>query len=149
MGASAALAGLIFVGLSINLQRIISLPTIANRALQAILLLVAVLAVSSTLLVPGQSGLARGIEVLVIAVPLWVGLDWIEVRNWRAVQQPMRRFLRSHTIEIQFPCALLAGGGILLAVGSSGALEWFAAATIAGFLVTILEAWVLLVEINR
>ncbi len=34
VGASAALAGLIFVGVSINLNRILSLPRLPDRALR-------------------------------------------------------------------------------------------------------------------
>jgi hypothetical protein len=37
VGASAALTGLIFVGVSINLARILSFPKLPNRALQPLL----------------------------------------------------------------------------------------------------------------
>ena len=39
VGASAALTGLVFVGVSINLKRILSLPKLPNRALEAPVLL--------------------------------------------------------------------------------------------------------------
>ena len=39
VGASAALLGLLFVGVSINLARIISLPGLPNRALLALIIL--------------------------------------------------------------------------------------------------------------
>jgi hypothetical protein len=53
VGAAAALAGLLFVGVSINLTRILSLPRLPNRALLALVILLAILVVSSLLLVPG------------------------------------------------------------------------------------------------
>jgi hypothetical protein len=40
-GASAALAGLLFVALSINLQRIMSLPTLPGRAAEGLVSLIA------------------------------------------------------------------------------------------------------------
>lgn len=52
VGASAALAGLIFVGVSINLTRIISLPGLPNRALLTLCLLLAILVISSLMLIP-------------------------------------------------------------------------------------------------
>jgi hypothetical protein len=64
-GASAALAGLIFVGVSINLTRILALPRLPNRAFQALMLLLTVLVVSSLLLVSEQSLPLVSSEVLV------------------------------------------------------------------------------------
>jgi hypothetical protein len=52
-GASAALGGLLFVAVSINLDRIIALRNLPEAALGAIVLLVAVLMVSMLALVPG------------------------------------------------------------------------------------------------
>jgi hypothetical protein len=38
-GATAALVGLVFVGLSINLKRILALPGVSGRAAETVLLL--------------------------------------------------------------------------------------------------------------
>lgn len=54
-GASAALAGLLFVALSINLERILKGIGLPGRAGEAIVLLLTVLVVSTFGLVPGQS----------------------------------------------------------------------------------------------
>ena len=53
-GASAALAGLIFVAVSINVDRILALPGIPNRALQALVQLIAIVILSILMLAPGQ-----------------------------------------------------------------------------------------------
>jgi hypothetical protein len=149
VGAAAALAGLIFVGISINLQRIISLPTVANRALQSLLLLVGVLAIESLLLVPDQTSADQGIMVLAVAVPLWVGLNWIEARSWKLVEKRWRGQFLVHTLELQIPSGLFSVGGVLLVGTSSYSLYWLAPATIVAFFVAIIESWVILVEINR
>src|ERR1700733_1411644 len=64
-GAAAAFAGLLFVGLSINLTRIISLPGISDRAGETLIFLGAVLVAALLGLVP-QASAAFGIELLCI-----------------------------------------------------------------------------------
>ena len=66
LAASAALVGLIFVGISINLTRIVTIPRLPSRALLALIVLLAILVVSSLLLVPGQSLTLVGSEVLIV-----------------------------------------------------------------------------------
>ncbi len=63
-GASAALAGLVFVAVSINIERILALEGLPDRALSTTLLLLAVMLVSIFGLVPGQSRQALGGELL-------------------------------------------------------------------------------------
>jgi len=149
VGAAAALAGLIFVGISINLQRIVALPLVANRSFQALLILVATLALESLLLVPDQSATLLGVETLGVAVASAIVLNEIERRNWRRVEAKYVEVLRTHTIEIQLPYAFAAVGGIALLAGAPWALYWFVPATLVSFLVAILEAWVITVEILR
>ncbi len=73
-GASAALAGLVFVAISINIDRILKLPGLPERGLETVVLLVAVLIVSVIGLIPGQGHVALGIELLVVALLLGGGL---------------------------------------------------------------------------
>src|SRR5260370_29611069 len=79
VGASAALLGLIFVGVSINLTRIISLPGLPNRAFLALIILLTILVMSSLLLVPGQSMMLVGIELLVVGLIVWVTATTLDV----------------------------------------------------------------------
>ena len=60
VGASAALAGLVFVGVSINLTKIMSVADLPARALEAVVVLLSVLIESSLLLVPGQPTVLEG-----------------------------------------------------------------------------------------
>ncbi len=149
MGAAAALTGLIFVGLSINLTRILSLPFVANRGLQALLLLLGVVGVDTVVLVPGLTLVQYGIGVLGIGVSLWFVLDEIERRTWKHSDPKFRPWLVRHTLEIQIPCALIVIAGVVFLFGSTQARVWLVPATLVCYLVTVTEAWVLLVEINR
>jgi hypothetical protein len=63
-GASAALAGLLFVALSINLERILKGAGLPGRAGEAIVLLLTALVVSTWVLVLGQSPTVLGAELL-------------------------------------------------------------------------------------
>ena len=63
-GAGAALAGLVFVAVSINIDRILKLDGVPERALQTVTLLVGVVVVSILGLAP-QSASTLGAEVAV------------------------------------------------------------------------------------
>jgi hypothetical protein len=69
-GASAALAGLVFVAVSINIERILRFPGLPERALETVLLLLAALLVSVVGLIPGQGHVALGIELLLVSLAI-------------------------------------------------------------------------------
>jgi len=100
VGAAAALTGLIFVGISINLKRILALPMVANRALQSLLILIGALGILSLLLVPDQSDFLAGVEVMGVTVAMLAVLNGIEIRSWRSIEPKWRRVLAQHTLEI-------------------------------------------------
>jgi hypothetical protein len=149
VGAAAALTGLIFVGISINLKRILALPMIANRALQSLLILIAALGILSLLLVPDQSDLLAGVEVMGVTFAMLAVLNGIEIRSWKSIEPKWRRILALHTLEIQIPSIFFLVGGALLAGGLPAALNWFVPATLLSFLIGFVEAWVITVEILR
>jgi hypothetical protein len=72
-GPAGVLTGLVFVGVSINLPKIVSDPGpgLLCRAAQALILLVGVLTASILLLVPGQGPVMVGAEVLTIGFVTW------------------------------------------------------------------------------
>jgi hypothetical protein len=149
VGAAAALAGLIFVGISINLSRIIALPMIANRAIQALLILIGALGILSILLVPDQTEFQAGFEVVAVTLGLIAVLNGIEFRSWKSADPKFRALLRQHTLEIQVPCGFFLLCGIFLMAGYPSALNWVVLATLSSFLIAIVEAWVITVEILR
>ena len=74
VGASAALLGLLFVGVSINLGRILALAGLPDRALLALVLILNVLVTATLMLVPGQPLRLLGAEVLIAGVVAGVAL---------------------------------------------------------------------------
>jgi hypothetical protein len=73
-GASAALAGLVFVAVSINIERILKFAGLPERGLETVLLLLGVLVVSVVGLIPGQGRPPLGVELLVVSLTVGVAL---------------------------------------------------------------------------
>lgn len=149
VGASAALAGLIFVGVSINMNKIISYPRLVGRALQAMTVLVAALVVSSLYLVPGQSDQLYGAEVLATGVVAWALNSRVDVKSVRTID---RRYRRANVFNVALSQAAaipyVVAGGVSIAFGDAG-LYWLVPAIMLSLVKAIADAWVLLVEVNR
>ncbi len=148
-GAAATLSGLILVGVSINLNKILSAPKLADRALQALMLLSAVLVVGLLLLVPGQTASLLGIEILLIGLLAWGAVTAIDLRNWRSVEDDYRRLLLQSLAINQLALIPYTLAGVTLLWQGFGGLYWLAPALLVFFAKAILDSWVLLVEIDR
>jgi hypothetical protein len=153
-GAAGVLTGLVFVGVSINLQKILSDPSsgLTGRAVEALILLVAVLLASVLVLVPGQGVGVLGAEVLVVGLAAWgwiVAIQLPRVREWGTMRADLRVsfVLRVVVGQVATLALVIAGVGVLW-VGPGG-LYWLVAGTVFSILGALADAWVLLVEINR
>jgi hypothetical protein len=153
-GAAAVLAGLVFVGVSINLDMIMSNPTygLAGRALEALVLLVAVLIVTILLLVPAQGMVLAGAEVLTVGLVDWaaiVAIQVLQLRNWHSLEASLRWHFVPRVVLGQIATLpLLAAGIAVLSWGVSG-LYLLVVGVVLSFLVAVGDAWILLVEIHR
>lgn len=146
-GASAALAGLVFVAVSINIERILALDGMPDRALQALIQLLAVVVFSLLVLAPGQSNAALGIELVALALPLVAVSGWLMDRALKArgnasALDPRRVVVAAGTVPF-----LVAGISLIAELG--GGIYWVLAGAIAALIGGVLSAWVLLVEILR
>jgi hypothetical protein len=147
--AAAALAGLLFVAISINLARILELPGVAGRAGETIITLGATLAVTLAALMPHLSDARLGLVIGVITIPAWLAPIAIQITSIRH-----GAYFR-HTHEIIR--ALLHQAAALPGVIASVALyslhptgmTWLALGVIASMLVATGNAWIFLVEIVR
>jgi hypothetical protein len=153
-GAAGVLTGLVFVGVSINLQKILSDPSsgLTGRAVEALILLVAVLVASVLGLVPGQGVGVLGAEVLVVGLAAWgwiVAIQLPRVREWGTMRADLRvSFVVRVVVGQVATLALVIAGVAVLWVGPGG-LYWLVAGTVFSILGALADAWVLLVEINR
>jgi modulator of FtsH protease len=150
-GASAALAGLLFVAISINVDRIVKYEGLPERGLEALGLLLAVLIISTAGLMPGLGHVSFGLILtgltavligLLLAIPVSVG-------EFREGAEPPSYYLASRwVIRLSGPL-LLAIGALSELFAAGGGLYWVAAGFVFLTLGAVANAWVLLIEILR
>ncbi len=149
VGASAALLGLIFVGVSINLDKILSISGLPNRALLALIILLTILIISSVMLIPSQTLTLIGIELLLLGLIAWIILTSLDVNILRTRKAQYRLPYMMNVTLSQIASLPYIIAGIIVLTRGAGGLYWLVPAIIFSFIKAILDAWVLLVEINR
>jgi hypothetical protein len=147
-GASAALAGLVFVAVSINLDRILALTGLPERALETVLLLVAALLISVIGLIPGQGHVALGVELLLVSIAIGIFIARLPTSHGAAAEETRDRILGRWVIRVAGVLPLIVGGFSVLAEAGGG-LYWIVAGIVFAIVGAIANAWVLLVEILR
>lgn len=148
-GASAALAGLVFVAVSINIERILSFPGLPERSLETLLFLVSVLLISLVALVPEQGHVALGLELLLVALAIdaivlrqptiQVAAGEVMPRRWRVARWTLRAIA---TVPFLV-------GAVSILAEQGGGLYWVFAGIVLAIAASVANAWVLLVEILR
>jgi modulator of FtsH protease len=148
-GAAAALAGLLVVAISINVERILALPGIPERALEALIILLSVVVVSVLGLAPevaretlGWLLLAEGVVVLLVVSALEIRYARPTAGRSPAVVAGSLAFSAAATLPFVV-------GAISIIAGSGGGLYWTLGGIVGGIVGAVLNAWVLLVEILR
>ena len=141
IGASAALTGLLFVAISINLEQILKYPQLPGRAAGTLGILVSALVVSGFALAPGQSNRVLGIEIAAAGAVVAVQALWV-VHGKDA-------WVVEHLVTLLLPSVAFVIGGVSLAVGEGGGLYWVLAGILFAFVSASINGWVLLVEIKR
>ncbi len=149
VGAAAALTGLLFVAVSINIEQILAVGALAGRALSTMILFVVPLAVGIVMLVPGQSVTALGLELIGTGVLAGVGLLGVNRPANRGDLEPRSSWLLVRLVpSLTIPVFLVLAGASLIA-GVGGGLYWAAPAIVEAFAGGLATVWVLLVEIRR
>jgi modulator of FtsH protease len=146
-GASAALAGLVFVAISINVDRILALKGVPERGLETVLLLLMVLLVSIVGLIPGQSRVALALELLAVSLSI-NAVVWRLPPIRSTGEEPPSSLLGRWVIRLT-GTGLFVIGGLSLLLEAGGGLYWVVAGIVFATAGAIASAWVLLVEILR
>lgn len=147
-GAAAGLTGLVFVALSINLTRILSLPGLSGRAGETIAMLTEALMVSLLGLAPQRSE-AFAAELIVVGLIGWMFTVVLFVRRPRAAEGTTHRQVVGKFVLSQAATLPIIIGGVSLWAGMGGGVYWVLAGLLLLLLYGIGNAWVLLVEILR
>ncbi|MGB2623903.1 MAG: hypothetical protein WA857_14065 [Candidatus Acidiferrum sp.] len=146
-GAAAALAGLLFVAISINLARILEFWHLPTRAAEALLALLSVLVIATFALIPAQPSAALGFEIGGTGLVLWASQTVALLRTWKASREHARSVWR--LLVNQLPPLPFIIAGALLVAGHPHGLYWVVPGTLLSFAAGIFGAWILLIEIQR
>jgi modulator of FtsH protease len=148
-GAASALAGLVFVALSINLTRILETPGLPARGAETIILLSAALIAALVSLIPAESAQTLGLVLGAVGLFAWGVPVGFQVRAARGGYYQLHWQLMQRVALHQLATVPMLLASVFVFCGVDYALNWLAAGVILSLVVGLLNAWVLLVEIVR
>ncbi len=149
MGAAAALVGLLFVAVSINLERIVSNPTLPARAASALILFIFPLVSGIWLLIPEQTAAVLGTELIVTGLIIGVPLIRLSRPTLRTEYERRSSWLITRGLpSVVVPLLIVLAGTTVIAESGVG-LYWIPPAVVIAFFAGLGSAWVLLIEILR
>jgi hypothetical protein len=150
VGAAAALTGLVIVGISINITRILSDPGLPGRAAETLIAPAGVLVASTFALVPHQPDWILGLELALTGLVMWAiptGIHIVALRAGGGRIGPAGGLARiSLALFSSWPFMIC---GVLLLLHVNGALYWSVPGVVVSLIATVINAWVLLIEILR
>jgi len=150
LGAAAALAGLLFVSVSVNQARILALGRTADRGIEALAMLFLVVIVASLPLIPGQSARLLGIEVFTAAAATFGALIPLQIGYLRDLDPNSRSRATYLVAGNRVSVAVIAiGGAVLVWADNEIGLYFLPPGILLSFVAAAANAWVLLIEINR
>jgi len=150
LGAAAALAGLLFVSVSVNQARILELGRMADRGLEALAMLFMVIVIASIPLIPGQSPRLLGGEVMAVAVATLIALIPLQHGYLSTIDADNRRSATKMVWVNRSTVLVIAMAGVgLLWRGDETGLYLLPPGILLTFAAVGANAWVLLIEINR
>jgi modulator of FtsH protease len=147
VGASAAVLGLLFVSLSINIQTILKYPHLPGRAAATLGILLVVLVVCFFGLAPREGSTTFGWEVVIVSLISAAQIIWTSERRRRL--RDRLAWTLSSLAQLLIPVLAIFAGGVSLLVGGGGGIYWILFGTALVFVSASINAWVLLVEILR
>jgi modulator of FtsH protease len=147
VGAAAALTGLLFVAVSINLDNILKSPKfLPPRAAETLATLLIVLVSCALALVPQNTRLL-GIELAVIALSLLVRVIPRQLATQRQQSDDPATWHRARIATTAAAAVPAAIAGVSLVAHWGGGLYWLVPTALLGIAAAVYSAWVLLVEI--
>jgi hypothetical protein len=147
--ATAALAGLLFIAVSINLAKILEFKSLPSRAAQTLILFATPLVTAILLVVPSQGRIALAVQL--IATGLIVGgcQVYLDLTAERGEEDTVWRRMLGRVFPAITSCGCIVVAGVTLAAQAGGGLYWLVPAFLAAIIFGLINVWVLLVEILR
>jgi hypothetical protein len=150
LAAAAALAGLLFVSVSVNQARILQLGHMADRGLEALVMLFLVIVVASLPLIPAQPARLLGAEILIVGAIALYAVIRLQITYFRGLEPEYRlRSMRVVALNRVAVVIVSLAGAVLLWRGDGVGMYLLPAGILLTFLAAGANSWVLLIEINR
>jgi hypothetical protein len=147
--AAAALLGLLFVAISINLKQVLEFSGLADRALGALLLLLAILLIGLLLAMPDQPLAVLGSETVLFSAVAGIIATFLGLRGVRkSATQYRGNFVWSFAGSIVALLPILIGGLLMFAGGEAG-FYFIGVGMCLVIVKAVSEGWIFLVEISR
>jgi len=140
--ASAALAGLFFVAISLHFREVEAHPVLRNRARLNLQALILFLAISMAVLIPGQSARLVGVELIVVIV-VFLAIGFIGAADIRrnATSISGMVWIRLLMIGLLGVLGIGIGAGASLILGRGPGLYLDVPAIVVGLPMTGFMAW--------
>lgn len=149
-GATAALAGLLIVAMSVNVAEILQTRALIAGARSTITSLVLAIATSLLLLPPGQTLAGLGWTTLALTAAATAIQVSAIAAQWHRVDEgvtgPVRAFIVGLAVVEHAPFVV---GGVMLVAGTSAGLWGIVVGMVAVVVVSMVNAWALLIEVRR
>ena len=146
--AAGALLGLAFVAISFNLDPILKIKALPDRAIETLAFFAYALAGSLLIQVPGLSGVGLGVGQAILAAGVAV-LVFRNLPRWRQEREDPLSWRLTHFAPAALTALLAFVGAVATLTTSAGGLYWLAAAMTVATASGLINSWVLLVEIRR
>jgi hypothetical protein len=147
--AAAALAGLLFIAVSINLRQILDIPSLPSRAAQTLILFATPLVGALLLIVPGQAKVALGLELLATGLVVGGAQLYLDLTAERGDEDTLWRRIVGRVLPAMVSCGCMVLAGATLLGQAGGGLYWLVPSVLAALIFGLINVWVLLVEILR
>ncbi len=146
-GVGAALSGLVFVALSINLREILRYEGLVERAAEALVLLLSIVFVGIVGIAPTTSTTLLGVELMLVGIVTTAAVTRIIVQRRPEKATRGQVAFRITVAEVGTIPIFIAGFSYATGVGLG--LRWLLVATVSALAGGVIGAWVLLIEIFR
>lgn len=147
--AAAALAGLLFIAISINLRQILAGTGLPSRAAQTLILFATPLVAALLLVVPGQARVMLGLELLATGLVIGAAQVYLDLTTVRGEEETIWRRMLGRVFPEVLSCGCIVIGGATLLARAGGGLYWLVPSVITALVFGLINVWVLLVEILR
>jgi modulator of FtsH protease len=149
-GATAALAGLLIVAISVNVKQIIASKSAVHGARATVASLVLAIGVSLLMLPSAQTLLGLGIATLVLGI-IASAIQVSAIRaQWTAHEAGLTTGPRIAILALAAAQHVpFLVGGVLLLFGVESAPWWLVVGVVMVVVASLVDAWVLLIEVRR